>query len=372
MTKAGECVVDVRSSLHGRADKLLVAGLVLVLVAGLAVVGVVVWKRTHRTQLEAALATVPASSLRVGFTDWSVVRQRLNAELGDTPDRDAVEGFIEKAYDTDYAAVSSIDESAGALQEKFGFGPATAQWEVFAQGRKGATMVLKAPEGTDFGALAGNLRSAGYESPKESDGVWDGGADLVAQIDPTISPEMQYVALLEDRGLIVSSDNAGFAATTAKVASGDADSFSSVAGVSDLEGRLGEPANAMLWGKDFACTDLAMSGADQDAQDEADRRVQQAGGVTPLAGLAMSMQPDRTLRVAAHFEDSERAEMNLRSRAKLAVGEAVGRGGSFSDDFSLRTSRAVGNDVLLDLRPRTKTGYVLSSVYDGPVLFATC
>jgi hypothetical protein len=145
-----------------------------------------------------------------------------------------------------------------------------------------------------------------------------------------------------------------------------------VPGVGDIANRLGDPANAMVWGKDFACTDLAMSQADDTAQADAENRVRQVGGVTPLAGLAMAMEPDRTLRVVEHFEDSERARKNLRPRAQLAVGEAIGRGGSFSDDLRLSSSKAVGNDVMLDLRPRAKTGFVLSALYDGPVLFATC
>ena len=94
--------------------------------------------------------------------------------------------------------------------------------------------------------------------------------------------------------------------------------------------------------------------------------------MTPLAGLAMAMQPNRTLRIVAYFEDDEQAEKNLRARARLAVGEAVGRGGSFADDFELESSKAVGSSVVLEMRPRSKTGFVLSTLYDGPVLFATC
>jgi hypothetical protein len=369
-------VPDSRWSHGVSGRRLVIAALAIVLVAGLVaglvVVGAVVWKRTHRTDLEQALGLVPASSQRVSFTDWAVVRQRLKAHLGDTPDQKAIESLTQKAYDSDYGAASSIDESAAALQENFGFGPATAQWEVYAQGKQGATMVLKVAKGADFDVLADNLRSAGYDAPKPDDGVWQGGVDLVAGLDPTISPELQYVALLADRGLVVTSDTAEYAASAAKVASGEGSSFAGVDGVSDLAGRLGDTANAMLWGKDFACSDLSMSQADEDAQENAEAKVRQAGGVTPLAGLAMAMLPDRTLRVAAHFEDSDQAEENLRPRARLAVGEAVGRGGSFSDDFTLIHSKAKGSDVVLDLRPKTKTGYVLSALYDGPVLFATC
>ena len=356
----------------GLARRLVIGALVLVLVLVLVVAGLVVRERLSRSHLEEALRLVPASSLRVGFTDWDAVRRRLGAELGDTPDREAVGDLVLQAYDTDFAAASSIDESAGALQETFGFGPAPAQWEAFAQGGNGAAMVLKVAEGSDFGVLADNLRAAGYDKPEEDEGVWEGGVDLVAGLDPTISPELQHVVLLEGPGLVVSSDDPEYAASAAKVAAGDSSSFFSVGGVADMAARLGDPVNAMVWGEDFACTDLAMSRADDDAQAEAKSRVREVGGVTPLAGLAMAMAPDRTLRVAAHFEDSDRARRNLRPRAELVVGEAIGRGGSISDTLELTSSKAVDSDVLLDLRPLTKTGYVLSAVYDGPVLFATC
>ena len=240
-----------------------VAALVLVVLAGLLVVGVVVWQRLHRTDLEQALDAVPASSLRVSYTDWTAVRSRLRAELGDTPGTEAVEKLIQQAYDSDYGSASSIVDSAPALQQNFGFSPATAQWEAFAQGRQGAAMVLKVAAGADFDILADNLRSAGYKKPKEDDGVWEGGVDLMPEIDPSISPELQYVALLEDEGLVVSSDTADFAEKAARVASGEANSFASVTGVSEMAGQLGDPANAMIWGKDFACTDLAMSRADE-------------------------------------------------------------------------------------------------------------
>ena len=350
----------------------LVLGLALVLVAGLLVAGVLVFQQRNRSHLQDALDSVPKGSLRVGFTDWGVVRQEVKARLGDDPDSDRIDDFVNTAYDRDYTAASSLDAAAVAMHEKFGFGPVNAQWETYAQARGGATMVLKVAEGTDFDVLAANLRSAGYTRPKDDDGVWFGGADLVASLDPSLTPEVQYVALLEDQGLVVSSDTSSYAARTAKVASGDGDSAASVDGVTDMAEKLGDPANAMVWTGDFACEDLAMSRADKSDQARAEDLVRAAGGVTPLDGLAMGMLADRTLRVVAHFEDGDRAEENLRSRARLAVGDAPGRGVSFADDFELTGSRSSGNDVVLDLQPKQSTGYVLSALYDGPVLFATC
>ncbi len=298
--------------------------------------------------------------------------KRLDADLGDTPDRDEVEDFITRAYDSDLSAASSIDESAGALQEIFGFGPATARWEAYSQARGGASMLLRVPDGTDFDVLADNLRSAGYKAPEEDSGVWNGGPDLVSGLDPTISPELQYVVLLEDSSLVVTSDRAGYLRKAADAASGDRASVDEKEGVSALADRIGTPAAALVWADDFACEDLAMSQADDEDQSRAEELVREAGGVTPLKGLAMAMEPDRTLRVVAHFEDGDSAEENLRPRARLAVGEAVGRGGSFADDFELTRSRALGSEVVLDFEPRSESGFVLSALYDGPVLFATC
>ena len=57
------------------------------------------------------------------------------------------------------------------MQELFGFGPGTAQWEVYGQSTEGAALVLRPPEGTDFEVLGGNLRSAGYDAPDADDGA---------------------------------------------------------------------------------------------------------------------------------------------------------------------------------------------------------
>jgi hypothetical protein len=51
---------------------------------------------------------------------------------------------------------------------------------------------------------------------------------------------------------------------------------------------------------------------------------------------------------------------------------APGRGGTFSDDLKLTTSRTDGSAVLLQFVPKERTGFVLSALDNGPVLFATC
>ena len=157
------------------------------------------------------------------------------------------------------------------------------------------------------------------------------------------------------------------------MAKGDGKNLAATGRVDGLDDSLGsDTANAEVWSGDFACSDLAMSQADAGDQTQADQLVAQAGGVTPLSGLAMAMDTRRTLHVVQAFESGQEARQNLRPRAELATGVAVGRGDNFSDDFRLTRSVTAGSTVLLDLTPRQPSGFVLSALYDGPVLFATC
>jgi hypothetical protein len=356
-----------------RRTLLVIAAVVAVLVAGvLVVVGRTVWRDAHRTDFSQALDTVPRSTLRFAFTDWAAVRRQLGVPTRDRPSAATIEKLTSTSYDTDLSAASSIDESAAALQEHFGFSPATARWEAYAQSRAGATMVVRMPDGFDMDRITGHLDDLGFTKPSTATGVWKGGIDLVSAIDPTITPELQYVAVLADRHLVVTSDQEAYARTAAATARGDGASLGDLSSARDLVDPLAEPVAAMFWTRDFACSDLAMSQADSDSQAQGEQLVAQAGGVTPMDGLVMALAADRTLTVAEHFEDDRQARENLRPRAKLAVGDAPGRGGTFSDDLRLVSSRTHGATVLLRLRPKEKTGFVLSALDNGPVLFATC
>lgn len=347
-------------------------GLVVLAALLAVVVGRKVWQDAHRTDFREALDAVPRSTLRLAFTDWAAVRRALDVPDQARPTDATIEKLTTEAYDTDLAAASSIDEATAALQKHFGFSPATAQWEAFAQSPEGAAMVVRMPDGFDLDRVTEHLDDLGFTEPSKPTGVWKGGIDLVAAIDPTITPELQYVAVLADQHLIVTSDVQSYAKEAVAAAMGDSDSLGDLESTRELVGKLAEPAAAMLWSGDFACSDLAMSRADQDSQDHADALVADAGGVTPLSGLVMALAADRTLTVGELFESSGQAGDNLRPRAELAVGEAPGRGGSFSDDLELISSRTDGSAVLLELRPKADEGFVLSALDNGPVLFATC
>jgi len=348
-------------------------------VVALAVLGVLVvaghwlWTERNRTDLSRALDVVPEATQRLYFTDWTEVRRALDVEEDQTPSAEAISAMIEQAYDTDLSAVSSIDTAAVALQNYFGFSPATIEWEAYAQEPSGAAMVVKMPDGFDFEQVEGNLNKLGFSEPDSKTGVWGGGIDLVAGIDPTITPLLQYVVVLADEGLIVTSDQEPYAKKAAAVARGKDPSLGDVQVVREVVKPIEDPVAAEVWSRDFACDDLSMSKTDDvDAQNEADALVAEAGTITPLNGLVMALDADRTFAVSQLFEDVEDAKTNLPTRAKLAVGPAPGRGGSFSDDLKLISSETKGASVQLRFEPREKTGFLLSALDTGPVLFATC
>ena len=129
---------------------------------------------------------------------------------------------------------------------------------------------------------------------------------------------------------------------------------------------------AVLWASDFACEDLSMASADAEDQRVADRLVADAGGVSPVTGLVVAQQPDRSIRVALEFESAAQASDNLQPRVDLAAGDAPGQGGSFPERFSITSGEADGSDVVLHLKPRRDASAALSDLSSGPVLFATC
>ena len=76
-----------------------------------------------------------------------------------------------------------------------------------------------------------------------------------------------------------------------------------------------------------------MASADEEDQRVAAQLVDRAGGVSPLTGLVIAQEEDRTITVGMLFETSSQASDNLQPRVDLAAGDAPGQGGSFADRF---------------------------------------
>jgi len=357
-------------------NRTIVALVTLALVCVLSGLGLAWWKSAHRSELDRAVSLMPAGTLRLSFTDWAGVREEVGAETGKKTgtetgtDPDAVRALMDAAFDADLSSVSSVAQSAPALQQYYGFSPATVEWEAFGQSTDGAAMAMRLPDDADFDDLADRLEGLGYARPGSDTGVWKGGPDVVAAIDPTLTPEVQYVVLLADQHLVLSSDTTSYLETARAAATGDADHLS---GVDDLVSQAGDDTDVLagvVFADDFACTTLAMSQASDEDQQVAQDLLEDAGKLNPLHGLLVAALPDRRLRVVMGFENGDQAATNADTRARLAVGEAPGKG-DFADLFSLSGARSDGHDVVLDLRALPGQ-YALSALTSGPVLLETC
>ena len=344
------------------------AALLVLVVAG----AFVAWRAlAPATDFEEAMATLPAPTLRATYTDWSEVRAAAGGEgLAAGSSEEDVDAFLGRAFDRDLVTTSAIGDSTVAMRERYGVSPLDASWEALGQSPSGQVVVLKVGEDVDLAGVEQRLRSLGYEAPAGglgSGGTWAGSADLVAAMDPRLTPVFQNVAVLEEERLVLLSDRAETVSAAVEVVRGDAPALDEP----HLSAAAEEPVTAVLWGSDFACEDLSMASADEEDQRVADGLVRQAGGVSPLTGLVVAQQADGTLRVALEFETEDQASDNLQPRVDLAAGEAPGQGGSFADRFTVAGGEADGETVLLELEPRGAE-FVFSDVTSGPVLFATC
>lgn len=320
---------------------------------------------------EQALGTLPASTLRATYTDWAAVREKAGGDGLDAGSSGTeLTGFLDRAFDQDLVTTSAVADSTPAMRERYGVSPLDAEWEVFGQDESGQVVVLKMADDVDLAGVEQKLRSLGYGVPDGgigSGGTWTGSPDLVATIDGGLTPVFQNAAVLADDHLLVLSDRAEAVSRAVEVARGDGSDLDEP----DLARVADEPVTAVLWGSDFACQALSMSAADQEDQRVADRLVARAGGVSPLTGLVVAQQDDRTIKVGLEFETDDQASENLQPRVDLAAGAAPGQGGSFSDRFSVESGEADGDTVVLDLAP-TDAQFVFSDLTSGPVLFATC
>jgi len=326
------------------------------------------WRHDDRTSFAWAVDHAPAGAQRLSWTDWDAVREHEGVHLSERSSAAEVNRFLDAAYDDDLSSTSALVTSSRVLQQQFGFSPASADWELFSQSDQGAVVMLHLPSSVDLDDVADHLRDLGYDEPSEDDGVWEGGPDLLATISPSLTGELQYVALDRDDSLVLTSDAASFLTVAMAAVQG---SGARASGLDAVVDDAGEPLSAAAYTGDYACGALAMAHAGAADQAQARQLITAAGEVNPYSAFAMSDQPDGSVRVAFEFKDDQVARTNADSRAALARGPAPGQGGTFSDRFRVTSVTAHGSLVVMELTPRPDAS-VLSDLSTGPVLFATC
>ena len=330
------------------------------------------WQDRHRTDLERALAYAPADTARYSWTDWAGVRRELGADVDDRSSAGDVEQFLSDGFDADLTSGSAMVESATVLQQAFGFSPADVDWELLAQSDTGSVLIAGLPDGLDVDELGDGFESLGYERPEDDDGVWNGGEELVARISDgngsSLSPQFQYLALdarpapaAGQRQRPVPARAPSATSTTTSTTRASATSLRR------WPSRCPPPSTR----GDFACKSLAMAQADEDDQSTADQLVAQAGGVDPMTGFAMAVEPDRQVLVAMAFETEDQARRNADSRASSPPDPRPARAATSPSGSRSGRSRPTARWSRMQLNP-VEDSPVLSDLSTGPVLFATC
>src|SRR3954466_14908912 len=109
----------------------IVVGAVVALVAVTG--GYLWWQRDDETSFTWAVDHAPAGAQRLSWTDWAAVRDHEHADLSSRSSGVDLRPFLGRAYDDDLSSTSALVTSAEMLQERYGFSPASADWELFAQ-----------------------------------------------------------------------------------------------------------------------------------------------------------------------------------------------------------------------------------------------
>lgn len=350
------------------SKRALVAGVVVVVVA---VAGLVAarWMSGPDSRVAAAVALAPADSERLTWTDWSAVREDLDADLGADAPVAAVEELLDAGFEADLTSMSALVDSAPVLHESYGVSPANLDWELLAQGPEGQLILMGLPESVSLDGLRGTLEELGYTPPEEDGGTWSLGDGALADVG-SLTPELANLRIDADERVLAASDEPAHLDRWGEDprGTGREDGIEDVVATYDDD----NPAlAAAIYSGDQVCSSLAMSQADQADQAQAGQLIADAGEIHPVRGFSMAALADGTVETVMAFETDDQARTDADTRAGLAAGPAPGQGGSFADRFELGEVTADGRLVTMSLEP-VDGAYVLSDLTSGPVLFATC
>ena len=347
--------------------RLLFIGAALLLVVAAGVTWLVVSRDDDQPgRLERAFGLAPKGTERFSWTDWAGVRKELGSDVTAASHNDDVADFLNAGFDADLTSASALVESAPVLQAQYGVSPASADWELLAQGQHEAIVLIGLSASTDIDRIQDNLEALGYQRPSVADGTWIGGADLLARIG-AVTQELAFATFDADHRVLAFSDEE----QTIDDWRGEQRGTGRDDGVTDVLPHVADALSASVYTGAYACVALSMTQADDVDRTRGAELLDQAGDISPLAGFAIAARPGGDVRVAMAFETDEQARTNADTRAKLASGPAPGQGGSFPDRFELGPVEADGKVVTMELDPLPDT-YTFSDLANGPLLFATC
>lgn len=364
--------------------KATIAVVALIVMLGAAIGAARWWNDTHPTGIKGAVAALPASTQSFQFTDWSGVRIELRVMQGQEISRlgrwldPATYAENSSAADVlrslSSTSIISTPDSALQLQKQFGISPANLQWEAYGNLPTGGVEVLSPNATVDLTKVRSALAKAGYVETKS--GAWsiDGGSANL--------PDFGNIAVLPDRHLVLASASPVALTTAMQTVSGKAPSLDTVTSLKDMVGTLDLPVAADVWVRDSVCGDTRISYSAQAAPDpgteqEINQAIKGAGGVSPLVGFTLTLNPDGTLTAAMQYPSDSAAQHDLKARATLATGQRYSIGVNFPSLFTVVSSETNNSTILLQLKPvpgsESSTGVPLFPwLVQGDIIFASC
>ncbi|MGH3499608.1 MAG: hypothetical protein ACRDQA_01705 [Nocardioidaceae bacterium] len=322
------------------------------------------------TDLERALTTLPSSTLVANFTDWAGARTADGHHTGPDSTTRAKRRFLDRAYARDFSALSVLSVFTSTMQTSYGWSVLDSQWEMYGQSKAGSVDVLSMSADFDFTRAAHRLDKLGYPKP-DGHGVRAGGVSV--EVTAGLTPQLGNIALLPEDGLIVLSDDPGYAGRTVSTIRGDRSSVLDEPGVADMARHTARRAVAAVVDVGHrACVSAGRSTAGAGARRRAAERVSEAGGIHRINGLTLALAPTGSLWVVMHFPSESQARADVTARKHLAHGAAPVQGGTFDERFSVHHVAVDGANLTMRLEPKQSHRQLLSDLQRGGLLFAGC
>lgn len=309
-------------------------------VAAIALVGALAWifiPLHEPSPWRTAIAHAPAGADRYSWTNWAAVRSALHNPAAADLETDA--------YNADLLETTALRGSSTDLTA-MGFSLASVDSELFVQSKTGDAEILRLNISVNPSSWKGWTKTGAYwVSPNSIANpvlayaqVADGGRTLVTANDPGYLS--QAVAALRQSNPVPNTVS-------------------------------GSPLSAFTFSGAYVCSTLALAHASPADQAAGQDLIARAGQVNPILSYTLARNSATDVYVSMGFADAGQAKTNAITRQNLAVGQAPGIGGRFTDIFALDKATWSGKVATLHLTPVNGSA-LMGMLSSNAVLFATC
>ena len=309
-------------------------------VAAIALVGALAWifiPLHEPSPWRTAIAHAPAGADRYSWTDWAAVRTALHHPAATELENDA--------YNADLLETTALRGSSADLTA-MGLSLASVDSEMFVQRKTGDADVLRLNTSVNPASWTGWTKTGSYWTSPNS----------------IANPILAYAQVTDGGRTLVTANDPGYltqAVGALRQSNPVPDTVS------------GSPLSAFTFSGDYVCSALALAHASATDQAAGQDLIAHAGQVNPILSYTLARNSATDVYVSMGFADGGQARTNAITRQNLAVGQAPGIGGRFTDIFTLDKATWSGKVATLHLTPVNGSA-LMGMLSSNAVLFATC